>query len=163
MAITDTVRRYVEAGREALSPQKAEQIARSLARQGEIRRDQVAGLTRDLVGWSRRNRDRLVELIRAEVRKQIARAGLATKDDVDALKRRIRELERGARTSAAASATAGRKPAATRKPASTRKTAARKTTAKRSASSKVTASPTATPATTTSPTRRKTPTRRSPT
>jgi polyhydroxyalkanoate synthesis regulator phasin len=95
MAITDTVRRYVEAGREALSPGKAEDMARALARQGEIRRDQVSGLARDLVDWSRRNRERLLDLIRREVKKQISRTGVATKDDIDSLKRRVRELERG--------------------------------------------------------------------
>jgi polyhydroxyalkanoate synthesis regulator phasin len=95
MAITDTVRRYVEAGREALSPGKAEDMARALARQGEIRRDQVSGLARDLVEWSRRNRERLLDLIRREVKKQISRTGVATKDDIDSLKRRVRELERG--------------------------------------------------------------------
>jgi polyhydroxyalkanoate synthesis regulator phasin len=95
MAIADTVRKYVEAGREALSPGKAEDMARALARQGEIRRDQVSGLARDLVDWSRRNRERLLDLIRREVKKQISRAGVATKDEIDSLKRRIRELERG--------------------------------------------------------------------
>jgi polyhydroxyalkanoate synthesis regulator phasin len=95
MAITDTVRKYVEAGREALSPGKAEDMARALARQGEIRRDQVSGLARDLVDWSRRNRERLLDLIRREVKKQISRAGVATKDEIDSLKRRVRELERG--------------------------------------------------------------------
>lgn len=95
MPITDTVRKYVEAGREALSPGKAEDLARALARQGEIRRDQVSGLARDLVDWSRRNRERLLDLIRREVKKQISRTGVATKDDIDSLKRRVRELERG--------------------------------------------------------------------
>ena len=110
MAIADTVRRYVEAGREALSPKKAEDMAKALAKQGEIRRDQVATLARDLVAWSRRNRDRLVEVIGAEVKKQIARAGVATRDEVDSLKRRVRELERGARTSGSRSTSTTRKP-----------------------------------------------------
>lgn len=162
MAITDTVRRYVEAGREALSPQKAEQIARSLARQGEIRRDQVAGLASDLVSWSRRNRDRLLEMIGSEVRKQITRAGLASKDEVDALKRRVRELERQARTSAAASTTSRAKPSTTRKPSTARKPSRTGRPKPTSATS-----PTATPATTTASkattSRRKTPARRSPT
>jgi polyhydroxyalkanoate synthesis regulator phasin len=101
MAISDTVRRYVEAGREALSPGKAEDLARALAKQGEIRRDQVSGLARDLVDWSRRNSDRLLDTIRREVKKQISRTGVATKDEIDSLKRRVRELERGARKGAA--------------------------------------------------------------
>ena len=100
MAITDTVRKYVEAGREALSPGKAQDIARSLARQGEIRRDQVSGLARDLVTWSRKNRDRLQELIGREVKKQVTRMGVATKEDIDSLKRRVRDLERAGKTPA---------------------------------------------------------------
>ena len=116
MAITDTVRKYVEAGREALSPKKAEDLARSLARQGEIRRDQVSKLARDLADWSRRNSERLLEVIRGEVKKQISRTGVATKEEVDALKRRIRELERGT----------GKK--------TTAKRATRKSTARRSSS-----------------------------
>jgi polyhydroxyalkanoate synthesis regulator phasin len=136
MAISDTVRRYVEAGREALSPGKAEELARALAKQGEIRRDQVSGLARDLVDWSRRNRERLLDIIRREVNRQISRAGVATKDDVDSLKRRVRDLERGARkgaggTSRARARTTSRTAGATRtRAASTRSTGgtAKKTT-----------------------------------
>ena len=91
----DTVRRYVEAGREALTPQKAEELARSLVKQGQARREQATKLARDLSEWSRRNSERLAEIIRREVKKQISRAGLATKDEVESLKRRIRELEKG--------------------------------------------------------------------
>jgi polyhydroxyalkanoate synthesis regulator phasin len=132
MAISDTVRRYVEAGREALSPGKAEDLARALAKQGEIRRDQVSGLARDLVDWSRRNRERLLDIIRREVKKQISRAGVASKDEIDSLKRRVRDLERGARQGAAGTARASSRTAgSTRSRASsTRKTAgtAKKTT-----------------------------------
>ena len=135
MAITDTVRRYVETGREALSPGKAEDMARALARQGEIRRDQVSGLARDLVDWSRRNRERLLDLIRREVKKQISRTGVATKDDIDSLKRRVRELERGR---SGAKGTAGGTKA---RAASTRGTgrAAKKTTRSTSPRKKTTA------------------------
>ena len=118
MAFTDTVRKYVEAGREALSPKKAEDLARSMAKQGEVRRDQVSKLARDLTDWSRRNSERLVELIRGEVKRQMSRTGVATKDEVEALKRRVRELERGSPKS----------PTAKR---STRKAPGRKSTARK--------------------------------
>lgn len=95
MAIAETVRKYVEAGREALSQKKAEDLARSLAKQGEIRRDQVAKLAGDLTRWSRQSSERLLQIIRGEVKKQISRAGVATKDEVDSLRRRVRDLERG--------------------------------------------------------------------
>lgn len=91
----DTVRKYVEAGREALTPKKAEELARSLVKEGQARRDQATKVARDLLEWSRKNSERLLDVVRGEVKKQISRAGLATKDEVDALKRRIRELEKG--------------------------------------------------------------------
>ncbi len=93
----DTVRKYVEAGREALTPKKAEELARSLVKQGQTSRDQATKLARELVDWSRKSSERLLVIVRGEVKKQISRAGLATRDEVDALKRRIRELEKGGR------------------------------------------------------------------
>lgn len=96
----EAVRRLVEAGREALTPEKAEDLARALVRQGEARRDQAARLAQELTAWSRKNSDRLLSSVRAEVKAQISKAGLATKDDVEALKRRIRKLESASRPAA---------------------------------------------------------------
>lgn len=89
----DTVRRYVEAGRDVLTPKKAEELARALIEQGQARADQAGRITRDLVEWSRKNSERLRETIRHEVQKQMSKAGVATKEEVESLKRRIRELE----------------------------------------------------------------------
>jgi polyhydroxyalkanoate synthesis regulator phasin len=111
----DAVRRYVEAGREALTPEKAEELARALVKEGQARRDQVTRLARDLAEWSRKNSEKLLDTIRREVTRQIARAGVATKEDVEALKRRVRKLE------------AARKPAGTRKKAAARKRTSSKT------------------------------------
>jgi polyhydroxyalkanoate synthesis regulator phasin len=129
----DTVRRYVDAGREALTSKRAEDMARALVKQGQARRDQASKVARDLTVWSRRSSERLREIIRREVSKQIARGGMATKDEVEALKRRIRDLER----SAAQRAPAAKSPAKSsagrpaRKPATARP--ARKSTAPRPA------------------------------
>jgi polyhydroxyalkanoate synthesis regulator phasin len=89
----DAVRRYVEAGRDALTPKKAEELARALIKQGQARADQAGRLAKDLVEWSRKNSERFRDTIRHEVQKQMSKAGAATKDEVDSLKRRIRELE----------------------------------------------------------------------
>jgi polyhydroxyalkanoate synthesis regulator phasin len=89
----DAVRKYVEAGREALTPKKAEELARALVKQGQARRDQVARIAGDLLEWSRRSSDRLRDTIAGEVKKQLGRAGLATKAEVEALRRRVRKLE----------------------------------------------------------------------
>jgi polyhydroxyalkanoate synthesis regulator phasin len=108
----DAVRRVVEAGREALTPEKAEALARALVREGQARGDQAARLARDLVTWSRKSSERLLSSIRAEVKSQISKAGLATKDEVEALKRRIRKLESA---SSAKRTTASRKKASSAK------------------------------------------------
>ena len=120
----DTVRRYVEAGREALTPKKAEELARALAKQGQARADQVQQLARDLVDWSKKSSDRFRDTVRREVKKQLDKAGVATKDDVESLKGRLRKLESDTKTSAAKPAT---KTTAAKPPAA--KTTAAKTTA----------------------------------
>jgi polyhydroxyalkanoate synthesis regulator phasin len=134
----DTVRKYVEAGREALTPRKAEELARSLVKQGEARREQASKLARDLVEWSRKNSERLLEIVRGEVKKQISRAGLVTKDEVEGLKRRIRELEKGSRTGTAARPASSK---ATKSSARKRTTRSKPTARKTTAGPKPTASP----------------------
>lgn len=91
----DAIRRYVEAGREALTPKKAEELAKTLVKEGQARRERAGKVAKDLLKWSRENSERLLELVRGEVKKQIARAGLATKDELESVKRRIRKLESG--------------------------------------------------------------------
>jgi polyhydroxyalkanoate synthesis regulator phasin len=111
----DTVRRYVEAGREALTPKKAEELARAATREGQARRDQVTTVAKELLEWSRKNSERFLETIRSEVKRQLARAGVATKDDVESLKQRVRKLE--ASGSGRAPSTRAPRSAAPRKPA----------------------------------------------
>lgn len=100
----DTIRRYVEAGREALTPKKAEELARALVQQGQAKAEQAGQIARDLVEWSRKSSERLQKSIRHEVQKQMEKTGVATKDEVEALKRRIRELESQAKLKAKSTA-----------------------------------------------------------
>lgn len=123
----DAVRRYVEAGREALTPKRAEELARSLVREGQARKDQVARLAGDLLSWSRKSSERFRDTIRREVKRQIDRSGVATKDDIESLKRRVRKLEGGAKAPARKSADGG----STARKASRSKTTARKTAARK--------------------------------
>jgi polyhydroxyalkanoate synthesis regulator phasin len=109
------VRKYMEAAVGKLTPARAQELARSLL-QGQGK-DQVAKAAQDLLEWSNKNRQRLVELVRSEVRSQLSAIGVATKDEVDALRKRVRELERGT-----GAKTAARKPAARKR--TTRKAAA---------------------------------------
>jgi polyhydroxyalkanoate synthesis regulator phasin len=111
----DAVRKYVEASREALTPKKAEDLARSMVKQGQVRRDQAAKLARDILEWSRENSERLLGLIRSEVKRQISRSGLATKDELESLKRRVRKLEGGAKKATPRKRTTGSTTRSTRK------------------------------------------------
>jgi polyhydroxyalkanoate synthesis regulator phasin len=123
--VVEEVRRYMEAAMGAmgrLTPAKAQELAKSVAKgQG---REQVTKTAKDLLEWSNKNRERLSDLVRSEVRSQVKTLGLATNDDVDALRKRVRELERGA------------KPA--RKRSTAKRSTAKRSTAKRSTAKPVT-------------------------
>lgn len=136
----DTVRKYVEAGREALTPKKAEELARALVQQGQARADQAGRIARELVEWSRKNSERLRESIGHEVKKQMSKAGVATKDEVEALKRRIRELEAQAKKSSPRRATTQRS-AGSARTAKTATTKARTTGSRKSQTSGATRIP----------------------
>lgn len=119
------VRKYMETAVEKLSPAKAQEMARSVL-QGQARgKEQVQKLAQDLMGWSNQTRGRMSEMVRREVARQLKAMGVASKDEVEALKARVRALERtGSRGGAASSAA---------KRASAAKAAAKPTAAKSTA------------------------------
>jgi polyhydroxyalkanoate synthesis regulator phasin len=61
---------------------------------------QVNRLARELLEWSKAGSERLTETIQREVRRQLKSLGLVTREDFDALRKRVRELERGSSSSA---------------------------------------------------------------
>jgi hypothetical protein len=121
--VVSEIRRFMEAAMGRLTPTKAQELAKSLMEgQGK---DQIGRAAHDLMEWSIRNRERITELVRAEVRSQLKQLGLATRDEVDALRKRVRDLEKqSGRTTRAKSAkrSEAKRPAAKR-PAATRPTA----------------------------------------
>lgn len=88
----EQVRQYMEAAIGKLSPAKAQELAKSLTKgQG---RDQVSKAAKDLVAWSNKNKERLTSMVQTEVKSQLKTIGVASRDEVDALRKRVRELER---------------------------------------------------------------------
>lgn len=87
------VRKFMEAAVGKITPARAQELARSVT-QG-AGKDQVAKAAQEILDWSSKNRQRMSDLVRSEVRSQLSSMGVATKDEVDALKKRVRELERG--------------------------------------------------------------------
>ena len=90
----DDVRKLIDSVFDRLSPAKAQDLAKGLM--GEDRREHAQKLATDLMDSAQRNRDRVKDLISREVASQMKNMGVATQKDLDAVKRRVRELERAA-------------------------------------------------------------------
>jgi polyhydroxyalkanoate synthesis regulator phasin len=126
------VRKALEGALGNLTPARAQELAKSFLDPGTAK-DQVAKTANELMEWSQRNREKMREFVDHEVTRQMKLVGVATQKELDALKKRVRELERGSGGTAS-----GRKPAA-RKPARRKTTANKKTTAQKPAAPEATA------------------------
>lgn len=131
MYTVSDIRRFMEGAIGKLTPAKAQELAKSV-RSGQGK-EQVAKTAQELLEWSNKNRQRISDLVRSEVRSQMASVGVASKDELDALKKRVRELER---------AKGGARKTGTAK----KRTAAKRTTTKRPAEPSTPAAPTPAPA-----------------
>jgi polyhydroxyalkanoate synthesis regulator phasin len=131
--LIDDVWKTIEATLGTLTPQKARELAKNIAEPGAAK-EQVAKTAADLMEWSQHNRERIRGIVSRELADQGSHLGLASQAELDALKKRVRELERAAGMTA--SGRSARTPA---KKTTARKTAAKKTTARKSAAKKTTA------------------------
>src|SRR5207245_4612789 len=96
MTTLDDVRKTIEAALGNLTPEKAQQLAKSLTEPGAAK-EQVAKAATDLLEWSQRNRERVSDFVRREIAEQLTGMGVATQGDLDGLKKRVRDLERANR------------------------------------------------------------------
>ena len=95
-------RKYIEAALGNLTPSGARDMARSMVEQAQGLAGQgpsaMAGQIREMgqqvMDWSQQSRSQVLEVVQREVRKQLKAFGLATTDDIDALRKRVRELEK---------------------------------------------------------------------
>lgn len=74
---------------------RAEQFARSLADRGDLRPNQISSLVEDILRRSKENAQMVQAVVSSEVRRQVKALGLATRDDVERLNRRIFSLAKG--------------------------------------------------------------------
>lgn len=128
--LIDDVWQTIEATLGNLTPAKARELAKSIAEPGAAK-EQVAKTAADLMEWSQHNRERIRSIVSHEIVAQGANLGLASQAELDALKKRVRELERAAGMTAS-----GR----TARTAPAKKTAAKKSTAKKATARKPAAS-----------------------
>jgi polyhydroxyalkanoate synthesis regulator phasin len=141
MAQNDLLKRLLDAGMTftAMTQARAEDLIRDLVRAGEVQAEQAQGVVDELVDRSRRNSERLIDAVRSEIRQQMANLGLATRDDIDRLERKIADVASRGPAKKAASAGKGRPakkasgPAKKARPAKQAATPAKRSAAKRSA------------------------------
>jgi polyhydroxyalkanoate synthesis regulator phasin len=142
MAQNQLFKRYLDAGLQfsQMTQQRAEALVRDLVRAGEVQAEQAQVVVNELVERSRRNTERFVEQIRAEVRNQLDVAEVLTKDVVARLQAQVDEMRSqlgGPRPAKKAPATkAAAKKAPAKKAATKKKAAAKKSAAKRKAPAK---------------------------
>jgi polyhydroxyalkanoate synthesis regulator phasin len=123
--VLDDIRKTFEALMGQLSPAKAQELAKRFVEPGAAK-ERVSKTAGELIHLSQRLR----ESVRKEVTLQLRSMGVATKDEVEALRKRVRDLERAAgkpstgkrtgavKTGARAKTTAPSPTRSTRKPAS---------------------------------------------
>jgi polyhydroxyalkanoate synthesis regulator phasin len=122
MAKLQDVRKTVESSIGAMSPARAQELAKTMLDR-DAAKERVSKLAADLMDWSQRNGNRISAMIRKEVRDQLQQAGAATEEDLNALKKRVRELERRVKAQ-------GASPRAKRTTGAAAKGSAKKPTAK---------------------------------
>lgn len=127
MAQNPLIKRYLDAGMAftQMTQSRAEAIVKELVKAGEVQAQRTEELVSQLVERSRKNTDKLLEVVRKEVRDQIAGLGLATKDDIARLEKKL---------AAPSKKPASKKPTS-KKPAS-KKSASKKSGTKKSAPAK---------------------------
>lgn len=160
--VIDGLRGYLQlaSGLTDVTRERARAAARAVVAQGGAVvptsvQAQVSTLTEDLMATSKANRHLLVNLVRGEVERSVARMGLVSTKDMEAAERRAKGLERRvaeleeelSRSTTARKAANTRARKATAKKSTAKKTAAKKATAKKAAP-KTAAPKTATAATT---------------
>jgi polyhydroxyalkanoate synthesis regulator phasin len=128
--IIDDLRRTVEGLLGTLTPAKAQQLAKDMLEPGAAK-EQVAKTTADLLEWSHINRERLSTFVRREIADQLkAVGGVASQTELDALRKRVRELERAAGMTAS-----GRSKSAAKSTSARKRSSAKRSTSKTTASS----------------------------
>jgi polyhydroxyalkanoate synthesis regulator phasin len=130
--VLDDIKKTFDAVIGRLTPAKAQEMAKHYLEPGAAK-EQVAKTAGELIDLSQRLRDS----VRKEVTSQMRSMGAATQDELDSLRKRVRDLERAAGMTASGGKKAARKSGA-RKPRAP-KAGLRKNTTARKTSSKTAA------------------------
>lgn len=94
------LKQYLDAGVEftQLRRSQAQKIVRDLVKNGQLAQEKAQSYVDELLERSRKRTDALVEAVRAEVRGQFETLGIATKDDLERLERKLARANRASAT-----------------------------------------------------------------
>lgn len=84
-------KQYLEAGMQVreMSRAQAQRLVGQLVREGHVAEERAKSYVEEILERSRRRTTELTELVRREVRSQLSSLGLATKDDLERLERKL--------------------------------------------------------------------------
>ena len=146
MPQNELFKRYLEAGMQfsQMTRERAEAIVRDLVKAGELQAEQTQTMVADVLDRSRKNSERFVEQVQAEVRKQLSVAEYVTKDVVARLQAQIDDLRSQlpgqsrpkVKKAATAAKAAKKKAAPAKKKSPTKKAAAKKKSPAKKAAAK---------------------------
>lgn len=93
--MNDTWQRYLDtaSGLTQVTRQRAEQIVRSLVKQGELAADTMEKNVEELVRRSEENRKAVLAIVKSETERAVGRLGLARQRDIERLQRKVDRLE----------------------------------------------------------------------
>jgi polyhydroxyalkanoate synthesis regulator phasin len=91
---------------------QARQIVSELVAQGQLARDQATSTVDEMLELSRRRREDLRSFVQSEIQRQVRALGIATREDLDRLERKISAKPAPARRTAPAKPAAANKPTA---------------------------------------------------
>ena len=96
-----------------LGRSQARQIVADLVAQGQLAQDRATAAVDEVMEMSRRRREELRDFVQSEIRRQVSALGIATKDDLARLERKIAASApaKSARATKAAKAPAKKAPA----------------------------------------------------
>jgi hypothetical protein len=102
--VIEDMRKYVRAGLDALSSQGAEDAAGVIMSRATVLADQLNAFASGFLEWSAEARASLMQELKDMITRQVESMGLATKEDLQALGRRIDRLERASKSKVPAGA-----------------------------------------------------------
>jgi polyhydroxyalkanoate synthesis regulator phasin len=139
--VNKALQRYIEAatGLSNLTKAKAEQLAKQLAKQGEVATDNVGDLVDELLERQKKNRETIHAIAKAETQRVVRAMGLATNDEVERLQKQVADLKRELAKTEASTATTATPKKSTAKKSTAKKSTAKKSTAKKATAKKSTA------------------------